>query len=103
MKKNGLPKPRFLEDLKHAATETEMFSYLVLSADFYKVTMNFDCSYQEMAADIQMQLDVQALDEASSVKDVEALYCMMKMVAVMCERFPKDHAKKQQIVRKSMF
>lgn len=98
-----LPVPRYYEDLKSAQQEDEMFSYLVLSADHYGVELNFAESYQEMAIDLQHRLDTIALDDSGSVEAVEAHYCMMKMVTLMCQRFPDNYAERMRFLKKQMF
>ncbi|MCE9970031.1 MULTISPECIES: hypothetical protein [Aeromonas] len=98
-----LPKPIYYDDLKNADTGHEMFSYLVLAAAHYQVSMNWDMSYPEMAKAIQGQLQALDLDTAEASAQVEGMYCMMELVALINQKQPGDSQAKQRHVQRGAF
>lgn len=98
-----LPKPIYYDDLKNADTGHEMFSYLVLAADHYQVPMNWDMSYPEMAKAIQGQLQALDLDTAEASAQVEGMYCMMELIALINQKQPGDSQAKQRHVQRGAF
>ncbi|MGL6428497.1 hypothetical protein ACV1C4_21150 [Aeromonas hydrophila] len=98
-----LPKPVYYDDLKNAETGHEMFSYLVLAADHYQVPMNWDLSYPEMANELQGQLQALDFDTAVAPAQIEGLYCMMELVALINQKQPGDHQGKLRHVQRGAF
>ncbi|QWZ56485.1 hypothetical protein [Aeromonas sp. FDAARGOS 1402] len=68
-----------------------------------QVPMNWDMSYPEMAKAIQGQLQALDLDSAEASAQVEGLYCMMELIALINQKQPGDNQAKQRHVQRGAF